>query len=454
MPRRPCWSFCSAADRQRPVRRLTRCLKWPRAQPTTDLVARSSQRKLLVLILAGTAVRLAWAHTTSGVAFDIASYRIAARTLLEHNLGFYGAVNPAGIVRWPYPPGYLPWTLAAHGLAPVVAFRFVVALPAIAADAALAFLVARALGRRGASEAASLGAACLVAFGPIFALTSGYHGQIDSLAILPTVIAFDRWERGGPSRAVTAGALIGLAASIKTPVGLVLLALLPTARDPREAGRLIVAAAAPVAVILAPFALAVPTATLHALNFVGVPGEGGLSLVVQPSLSRLFVGSPLGVRASGATLLLHHHGALLVAALLVAVTGFAWRRKAAPGPTVVALFLTVFAFGAGFTPRYAIWLLPYLLIEGRLRAALCLQLALLGPVIAVYAGPLRTQFLLDAYVITGVAIWAALVVWWLRSVAPLIASPQRSTSSGRPTLPWSSTARTDALLPVAGTESA
>ena len=417
-------------------------------------VGRSSQRKLLALILAGSVVRLAWSATTPGFGFDITSYRLAARTLLEHGLGFYGAVNPAGIVRWPYPPGYLPWTLAAHALAPVAPFRFVVALPAIAADAALAFLVARGLARRGASETASLGAACLVAFGPIFALTSGYHGQIDALAILPAVIAFDRWERGGASRAVTAGALIGLAASIKTPVGLVLLALLPTARDPREAGRLIAAAAAPVAVMLAPFALAAPTATLHALNFAGVPGEGGLSLVLQPSLSRLFVGSPLGVRASGATLLLHDHGALLVAALLAAVAGSAWRRKAAPGPTVVALLLTVFAFGAGFAPRYAIWLLPFLLVDGRLRAALCLQLALLGPVLAVYAGPLRTQFLLDAYVIAGIAIWAALVVWWLRSVGSLIRSPQRSTRSGRPTLPWSSTARTDTLVPVAGTDTA
>src|SRR5207248_680041 len=124
----------------------------------------------------------------------------------------------------PYPPAYLPWTLLAHALSPVVGFRFVVALPAIAADAALTYLVARALERRGASEATVLGAACLVAFGPIFALTSGYHGQIDSLAILPTVVALERWTRGGESRALFAGVLLGVAASIKTPAGLVLLA--------------------------------------------------------------------------------------------------------------------------------------------------------------------------------------------------------------------------------------
>src|SRR5205814_5832809 len=160
---------------------------------------------------------------------------------------------------------------------------------------ALTYLVARALERRGASEATVLGAACLVAFGPIFALTSGYHGQIDSLAILPAVVALERWTRGGESRALSAGVLLGVAASIKTPAGLVLLALLPTVQSRREAMVLTGAMAAVAGGLLAPFAASSPHALAHALRFAGEPGEGGLSLVVQPSLSHLFVGSPLGV---------------------------------------------------------------------------------------------------------------------------------------------------------------
>lgn len=380
---------------------------------------RSSSRKLFWVILAGTAVRLAWAASTPGVVFDIASYRFAATTLLDHGLGFYGAVNPPGVFRWPYPPAYLPWTLLAHALAPVTGFRFVVALPAIAADAALAVLVARVLDRRGAPERVSLGAACLVAFGPIFALTSGFHGQIDSLAILPAVIALDRWTRDCEHRALSAGVLLGIAASIKTPAGLVVLALLPTVRNRREAWVLVGTMGAVAGSLLAPFALAAPGATLDALRFAGQPGEGGLSLVVQPSLSHLFVGSPIGVRASGATLLLHDRGTLLVASLLFAIAALAWRRRAAAQPTAILLFLTIFVFGAGFAPRYAIWLLPILLIDGRLRAALALQLALLGPDMAVYAGPLRAHFLLLAYIVVGIATWAVLCGWWVRSVALL-----------------------------------
>lgn len=412
-------------------------------------MTKSGRRTLFALILAGTAVRLAWAASTPGETFDITSYRVAAGTLLRHGLGFYGAVNPTGIVRWPYPPGYLPWTLAAHALAGVVDFRFVVALPAIAADAVLALLVARALAARGATERAAVGAAALVAFGPIFALTSGFHGQIDALAILPAVVAVERWSHGGGRRALLAGALLGVAASIKTPAGLVLLALLPTARGRREACVLAASAAAVAGAALGPFVVVSPRAVLHALDFAGVPGEGGLSLVVQPSLSHLFVGSAIGVHASRATLFLHHHGVVLLAPLLLAVTVLACRVRMAPSRAAVLLFLTLLVFGAGFAPRYAVWLLPFLLLDGRLRAALALQLALLGPALAVYAGPLRSDALLTAYVAVGIAIWAALALWWSRSLA---AVAHRLTSSGQPVLPASSTARTHSRLPVAGTE--
>jgi uncharacterized membrane protein len=299
----------------------------------------------------------------------------------------------------------------------------------------------------------ALAGAAVVMFGPIFALTSGFPGQIDSVAILPAVIAVALWSRDGARRALPAGALIGLAASIKGPAGLVLLALLATARDRREAQVLIASAAAVAGATLAPFAIASPRALLDALSFAGTPGEGGLSLVVQPGLAHLFVGSSLGIHASSATLFLHDHGVVLLAPMLVAVTAIAWRRRLAPAPTAALLFLTMFVFGAAFAPRYAVWLLPFLLLDGRLRAAVALQLALLGPVIAVYAGPLHSDRLIHAYVVAGIAVWAGLALWWLRSVVEIVRMPlQRSISSGQPALPASSTARTQSRLPVAGTE--
>jgi hypothetical protein len=416
-------------------------------------MARSGRRALLALILAGTTIRLVWAASTAGVGFDITSYRVAADALLAHGRGFYDVVNLNGVVRWPYPPGYLPWTLIAHALGRVIGFRFVVALPAIAADAALAWIVARSLAARGATEGVVLAAVATVAFGPIFALTSGFHGQIDSVAILPAVIAVRLWSRGGGRRALPAGALIGLAALIKGPAGLVLLALLPTARSRQEAQALVAAAAAVIGSALAPFVLTSPHSVLDALNFAGMPGEGGLSLVVQPSLAQLFVGSPLGVHASSATLFLHSHGVVLLAPLLLAVAVVARRRRVEASRTAILLFLTMFVFGAAFSPRYAVWLLPFLLLDGRLRAAIALQLALLGPAMAVYAGPLRSGVLIEAYVLAGIAVWAGLAVWWSRSLIDIVgARAQRLTSSGQPALPASSTARTHSRLPVAGTE--
>jgi hypothetical protein len=47
--------------------------------------------------------------------------------------------------------------------------------------------------------------------GPSFIDISGYHGQIDSVAILPAVLALMVWERRPqPTRSVRAGLLIGL----------------------------------------------------------------------------------------------------------------------------------------------------------------------------------------------------------------------------------------------------
>src|SRR5207302_10782054 len=105
----------------------------------------------------------------------------------------------------------------------------------IAADAAIAWLVQAGLGRAGASDRTRLSACALVALGPAFALISGMHGQIDSVAILPAVLALVVWERGGSRRALAAGLLIGRAASIKTAPGLMVLALLPSVRSRREA---------------------------------------------------------------------------------------------------------------------------------------------------------------------------------------------------------------------------
>ena len=77
-------------------------------------------------------------------------------------------------------------------------------LPAVLADAGIALGVLWQL-LRCAARPSGCGSArrALVMFGPSFLLVSGYHGQIDSLAILPAVGRAARvGARRGAARAV------------------------------------------------------------------------------------------------------------------------------------------------------------------------------------------------------------------------------------------------------------
>src|SRR5258708_7967034 len=151
------------------------------------------------LIAIGTLVRLLLAHFGTGVEYDLHSYEIVYSALRHDALHLYTTVNSVQQSRWPYPPGYLPW-IAFVGSVLGSHFRLLMHLPPIVADAAIAWLVADFLGRRGADYRARLAAAGLVALGPSFIAISGYHGQLDSLAILPAVAALRYWEIGDPRR--------------------------------------------------------------------------------------------------------------------------------------------------------------------------------------------------------------------------------------------------------------
>lgn len=373
-------------------------------------LSRSAGRSLIGLIACGVLMRLAWVAQTGGLPFDMASVRSVATALLDQPLTLYGDLNPEREYHWPYPPGYFPWVLASHGLdgAGILGFRAAIVLPAIAADAALAWLVQAGLGRAGASERTRLAGAALVAFGPVFALISGYHGQIDAVAILPAVAALLVWERGGPRRALAAGLLIGAGASIKTAPGLMLLALLPTVASRREAATLVGAAVALPLAALAPFLVADGAGVVRALGYGGIPGQGGLTMLVDPGLTRYWVQNEHGVGPNGLVAFLSAHGSALTGAALLAAGAFAARRRMEPRQAAVLLWLTFYVLGTGFAFQYAIWGLPFLILAGRLRWAAAVQAGLLVPMLVYYLGPFKVDALLPLYYVLMAAVWAGL----------------------------------------------
>ena len=71
------------------------------------------------------------------------------------------------------------------------------------------------------------------------------------------------------------------------------------------------------------------------------------------------------------------------------------------------LWLTVWAFGTGFFFQYLVWGLPFLLLDGHVRAAALLQVAVLLPMLLFYLGPWHREIVVTLYATVMLAIWLA-----------------------------------------------
>ncbi|HEX8052610.1 MAG TPA: glycosyltransferase 87 family protein [Thermoleophilaceae bacterium] len=389
--------------------------------PATRLSLRG-RRLLWLTIAAGTLARLLVAILADTNTEDLASFAIVRDALKSDALDFYSAVPD---LRWPYPPGYLPAVAGFAGVASATGIDFLhlLRLGPIATDVGIALLVQHLLGMRGASEHIRLAAAASVALGPVFVGVAGYQGQIDSVAILPALAAFVVWERGGPRRAVHAGLLLGLGGSVKTVPLLLVLALLPSVRSPREAATLLAAAAAVPLALIAPFLAHDPGAVWDHLTYRGFPGLGGLSLLVQPDLA-LFWQAGHDYSPNAATDALIDGGGVVVAAGLIATAALLARTRPEPLGAATIVWLAVWLIGVNFFIQYLIWGLPFLLARGELRAAAAIQ-ALAGPaLLLLYLDVSSEAAIWAVYTVPMLALWA---LW-----AALLAQRVRRYSAAMP----------------------
>ena len=288
-----------------------------------------------------------------------------------------------------------------------------------------------------------LSAAALVALGPPFAVISGYHGQTDAIAILPAVVAVIVWELAPRRRALAAGLLIGAGAAIKTVPGLMVLALLPTARDRREAIVLVGTAVAIPAILLAPFAIADLDGVSKILDYNGAPGLGGLSLVLQPNLAADWL---TGVQLQPSDLsswLVDRHGLpSLISIGAAALFLLRYRPSALDG--AVFVWLVVYAFSPNLFLQYAIWGLPFLLLAGYVRTVLLVELGLVVPFVITYATVWESRSIAAVYSPMMIALWAASVVGVFVLGRRIVAGRRRHPEGVQPPLVELGRSRADA----------
>lgn len=360
------------------------------------------------LVVVGTGLRLWIAFTNYGLPYDIGTAYVTAALLASHPLHAYSAV------RYPYPAGFFPIILLCHYIANgfAVAFYKVWKVPAILCDAGIATLLGWALPRLGASKREQLIAVALVALGPSFILISGYHGQIDSVAILPALAGLIVWklELGGDRRAWYAGLLIGLGASVKLPPLFTVFALFPTMRSRREAVVLVSCAAAIPVISVLPFLIDNPHPTWTSLTYNdGVPGLGGLSVLLQPGLVSGWQHLVLKPFTPLETWFWKKQNLIVGASVLTAGV-FAYRRRLDPLPAAVLVWVTVYVSNFNWAYQYFIWGFPFFLLAGWRRSVAGLQLLLALPAAQIYFG-FSVPALSWAYIPLIMLVWVLFVVW-------------------------------------------
>lgn len=365
-----------------------------------------------MLIALGTGIRLWIAFTYYGWPYDVGSAYAVAKQLVTSPLHTYA------VLRWPYPGGYLPVVLLCRGIAHATgaAFWAVWKVPPILCDAGIAALVAWALTRLGRSSRERLIATSLVALGPSFILISGYHGQIDSAMALPALAGVLIWcleSRRG--RAWQAGGLIGVAAAIKQPAFFMVLALLPSARSRREAAVVLACAAGIPLLSVLPFLAADPHSTWHALTHnQGVPGIGGLSLLVQPGLVHTTVRGQFGF-PNALNAWFYERQNWIVGLSVLASGLFAYRRRLDPIPAAALIWLTVYVSNFNWSYQYFVWGLPFFLLAGWRARVAAVQLGLLLPAAELYFR-FGVPGLTWLYLPLVMCVWAAFAVWLVATI--------------------------------------
>jgi Glycosyltransferase family 87 len=372
---------------------------------------------LWTLLAVGLAIRVVLAFAFRGTNHVVIE-EIAASSV--RNWDWQSVYEIAPFIEWTYPPLFLGWLAGASWLSDVsgLSFHGLAKLGPTLADVGLALVVYAYLGWRGASERLRLAGVALVMLGPSFIAISGYHGQIDSVAILPAAVGVIVWERSsGPHRALWAGLLIGVGAAVKAPPLLLLVPLLASARSWREAAELAGGALAVLLITLGPlWARGIDLSTV--VQYSGSPGWGGLSLVIDPAVGWHFL--TMGVNAprpdhSGLALTIQDNARWITLVALAAYAGFVFHYRPAVIDAAALLWLVIYAFSPNFFLNYLVWGLPFFIMAGFLIEVAVLQVLLIAPTLGYYVAlwPNPSTVTGIFYVPALIALWG----FWLLATA-------------------------------------
>jgi hypothetical protein len=334
----------------------------------------------------GLVVLVGLTAVSDGSPADLGALRFVSEQFRADPWHLYSTVNEPRFA-WPYPPLYLPLAAVIGKLAESLSLSFetLIRLPETVAALVIAWLVQWHLGWRGAPDRVRVLAFCVLVFSPVVLTTSAMHGQLDPVQIVFGVgglIAWDRLPEG--RRALVAGAILGTGAAIKTVPGLFVLALLPHAVGTRERVTLIAMTAGIPAATLVPFLAADGGAALNWLDYRGLFGQGGLSMVVQPDYVLARYGGEDFDGVTGVSQFINDHASQILLPVILLLGAWMLKKKPAPEVGICLILLCIFTVGANVFPTYVVWMLPFAVLAGWWRRIWVMQALLLGPLLVRY----------------------------------------------------------------------
>jgi hypothetical protein len=401
----------------------------------TERIERHYGVLIAALVVLGVGLRASFLGHYQGTAYDVGNATFAAHQLSSHHLHAYAYFSNGGAL-WPYPPLWLPVSViglhVAHALG--AGGPTGIRLPLVVVDGALIWLIQYAVRLVGGSKRAGLLASALVAFGPPFLAETVLQGQLDGAAALCVLAGGVLWLRvPQPTRWFWAGLALGIGAGIKTVPILAVLALLPTAVDNLERVKLAIVAVAVPALAVLPFELAY-TGTVHTiLRYHGLPGLGGLSLLVQPHLVHQWPASIAHLDL--ANRVLKHLAIPLVLVGVGVATWVAFRKRMRPYPAAALIYGAFVVASPNFFLQYSLWVFVPVIAAGYLRTATIASLAWILPITMVFTTELG---LWGAPPTTLYAVTADLM--WLAFLAMVIALIRRPAEAPREMRPGASVA--------------
>lgn len=371
---------------------------------------KDDKQHLIFIFLLAILIRLPIAYVTTGASFDIESYNLVGRNILQGNL------NPYYSGRYPYPPFWMffealaVWTSDITG----IPLYFVAKLIPVIFDAGIAVVIFKILNQQNNSEKhTNIYLTLIYIFNPISLLIIAGHGQFDSIPLFFLLLAIYYFT----SHRLTCSSLsLGMGIFAKIYPILALPFFISKIENTRKKIKYFIFSLIICTISLLPYIISTPQLLIKEVFLYSSTSDFGYSSIVR-NIIWFTTGS------FDLSYLISQLGKILI---LTGVGGlwYYYRHRLPIEKLIVAIFLAFYVLSAGIGAQYLLWVVPFAVIsrEKLLKYYFLLGTgALIGFYLLLFPGAIglpnhfiQTYYSASIYSLFNIFWWLFCVYWLLK----------------------------------------